>query len=63
MNTPPQDCTRCGWWRKRNSIRKGVQIPDGTGKCTRPEGHCDPHTVKGRIGEGKRERRTDETNT
>lgn len=53
MQSTPQDCRKCGWWRNRNSTRKGVRIPDGTGKCTRPDGHCDPHTVKGRIGEGK----------
>ena len=46
-----KDCNACDFWRSRANRKKGVLIPGGFGKCTRPEGHCDPDIVKGKIGE------------
>lgn len=57
MNGELKDCTLCEMKRALRSRRKGVRIPDGTGKCIRPGGHCDPDIVPGQIGEGARVRR------
>jgi hypothetical protein len=46
------DCLRCEHWRSRASRIKGVTIPGGTGKCIRPEGHCNPEKPRGYIGGG-----------
>jgi len=55
MTLEPRDleagnCNACDFWRSRINRKKGVLIPGGYGKCTRPEGHCAPHTVRGGIG-------------
>jgi len=55
MTLEPRDleagnCNDCDFWRSRINRKKGVLIPGGYGKCTRPEGHCAPHTVRGGIG-------------
>ncbi len=55
MTLEPRDledgnCNDCDFWRSRISRKKGVLIPGGYGKCTRPEGHCVPHTARGGIG-------------
>lgn len=50
MQGPTQNCYSCDFWRNRNSGKKGCRIPDGKGKCTRPDGQCDPEIVKGEIG-------------
>ena len=47
-----KDCNACDFWRSRANRKKGVLIPGGFGKCTRPEGHCDPDIVRGKIGDG-----------
>ncbi len=47
-----KDCTKCEYHKTMGSRTKGVKIPHGTGKCTRPEGHCDPNIASGRIGQG-----------
>ena len=36
------DCSTCGFWKMRGSCIPGKSIPGGYGKCTRPEGHCNP---------------------
>ncbi len=46
-------CYDCNFHKRMSSPRKGVKIPNGTGKCTKQGGHCDPDVVKGKIGEGK----------
>lgn len=52
-----KDCHNCQYKRRIGSRLKGVRIPDGEGKCIRPEGHCDPDIVPGKIGEGPRIRK------
>lgn len=47
-----KDCYECEFRRHMGSKIPGCKIPDGTGKCTRPGGHCDPDIVCGKIGEG-----------
>jgi hypothetical protein len=47
-----KNCSCCEYWRSRGNKKPGVLIPNGTGKCIRPEGHCNPEIVKGKIGEG-----------
>lgn len=34
-------CRECEWHRSMNAKRKGVRVPGGFGKCTRPGGVCD----------------------
>ena len=46
-----KSCADCEYHRQMNSRKKGVKIPDGTGKCIRPGGHCDPDEVVGGIGQ------------
>jgi len=48
----PKNCMKCLHWARVANSRRGVKIPDGVGKCTRPGGHCDPDVVKGKIGVG-----------
>ena len=55
-----RDCSKCVFRKKMASSTKGVKIPDGTGKCTHPDGHCDPDIVCGGIGENNVYRRTPE---
>jgi len=38
----PGDCSACQWHKAMSNSKKGVKIPGGFGKCTRPEGHCNP---------------------
>uniref|UniRef100_A0A6M3M2M0 Lin1244/Lin1753-like N-terminal domain-containing protein n=1 Tax=viral metagenome TaxID=1070528 RepID=A0A6M3M2M0_9ZZZZ len=45
------DCNFCQNWRNRNSSSPGVKVPGGTGKCIRPDGHCDPAIPRRKIGE------------
>jgi len=52
-----KDGHNCQYKRRMGSRLKGVRIPDGEGKCIRPEGHCDPDIVPGKIGEGPRIRK------
>jgi ParB family transcriptional regulator, chromosome partitioning protein len=56
-----KNCGECEFWRSRDNKRKGVGIPNGTGKCARPEGHCDPDVTKGGIGEGPQKQEDDTT--
>jgi len=45
-----RDCNRCDCWRGMSNRKySGVRVPDGSGKCCRPGGHCNPHTVRGKI--------------
>ena len=44
-----KDCSRCGDWRPSSSRISGVVIPGGTGKCIRPDGHCNPEKPRGYI--------------
>lgn len=37
----PRECMRCNHFRKHGT--KGVDIPEGPGKCRRPGGLCDDH--------------------
>ena len=53
-----KDCNVCVFRKGKNNKIKGVKIPEGTGKCTRPDGHCDPDVVCGGIGQGAVFRRT-----
>ena len=47
------DCNNCVFWRGMNNRKyRGVRIPGGSGKCCCSEGHCNPATVRGKIGEG-----------
>lgn len=50
MGKKLKDCYDCEFWRRVTSKLAGRKIPDGKGKCIRPEGHCDPDIVKGEIG-------------
>jgi len=52
-----KDCTTCEYRKKVTSKIQGQKIPDGTGKCTRSGGHCDPDIVYGYIGEPPRKRK------
>lgn len=45
------NCNDCPYWKRRNHKKKGVKISGGVGKCTRPDGHCNPEIVKKKIGE------------
>lgn len=40
------DCSTCQWWKRKKSPRRGQPIPGGNGKCTRPQGHCNPEKVR-----------------
>lgn len=40
------DCNACAWWKRKGSPRRGQMIPRGFGKCTRPQGHCNPEKVR-----------------
>ena len=56
-----KDCSKCKFRKKMSSSIRGIRIPDGTGKCVRPEGHCDPDIVSLGIGQGVFRRRTPES--
>lgn len=49
-NNATGDCTKCPWHKGMANKKKGVRIPEGYGKCTRPEGHCNPARVNTGIG-------------
>ena len=46
-----KDCNTCEYLKGMMNPKKGVKIPGGFGKCTRPGGHCDPDLVRGKIGQ------------
>ena len=48
-----KDCSKCEFRRMMGSRCKGVKIPEGTGKCIKNGGHCDPDIVMGGIGDRK----------
>jgi ParB family transcriptional regulator, chromosome partitioning protein len=50
-NKTSRNCNICDWWKRKGSSIKGVLIPGSYGKCTRPEGHCDPKSVRPGIGD------------
>ncbi len=61
---PPKikSCDSCPYHKMMGSPKPGVRIPDGQGKCIRPEGHCDPDIVTGYISEGNRIRHPEKVN-
>jgi hypothetical protein len=46
-----KDCRACAYHKMMGSPKPGVRIPNGQGKCIRPEGHCDPDIVTGYLNE------------
>lgn len=44
------NCVVCQFHRGISSRLRGVKIPDGAGKCTRPGGHCNPDFVISKVG-------------
>lgn len=48
-SAPVKNCKVCQYHKNMNSHKEGVHIPGGTGKCTRPGGHCNPEIVAGYL--------------
>lgn len=50
MSQATGDCNTCPFLKNMMNKRKGVRVPGGFGKCTRPEGACENPTPAKGIG-------------